>query len=138
MFIFWKNWRHKKVLLTHFYLFQRYYEKLIKKVFCWPLLLKKMSSACNISGGFFTTSKTDHHLLRQKVCQGISVMKTNTCFQRIGILIHVLSWRQQKTPVFLFITEILWGTCWRNKWQFVFDVVKNLRYSIKPIHVKWS
>ena len=28
--------------------------------------------------GFFTTSKTDHHLLRQKVPQRISVMKTNT------------------------------------------------------------
>ena len=27
----------------------------------------------------FTTSKTDRHLLRQKVCQKISVIITNTC-----------------------------------------------------------
>ena len=27
---------------------------------------------------FFTTSKTDHHLLRQKIPQRISVMKTST------------------------------------------------------------
>jgi hypothetical protein len=26
----------------------------------------------------FTTSKTDHHLLPQKVCQRITVMKANT------------------------------------------------------------
>ena len=33
------------------------------------------------SGGFlFTTSKTDRHLLRQKVRQRISVMKTNTLY----------------------------------------------------------
>ena len=39
-------------------------------------------------------SKKDRQLLHQKVRQRISVMKTNTlylCFQRIGILIHVLS-----------------------------------------------
>ena len=32
-----------------------------------------------------------------------------------------------KTPVFVFITEILWRTFWRNKWWSVFDVVKRLR-----------
>ena len=33
-----------------------------------------------------------------------------------------------KTPVFVFITEILWQKFWRNKWQSIFNVVKNLRY----------
>ena len=42
----------------------------------------------------FSTSKRDRQILRQKNCQRISVMEK--CFQRIGILIHVLSWRQQK------------------------------------------
>ena len=37
---------------------------------------------------FFTTSKTDRHLLRQKVRQRISVMKTNTA------LVFLLSLRQ--------------------------------------------
>jgi hypothetical protein len=45
---------------------------------------------------FFTTSKTDRHLLRQKVRQKISVIKTNTFddikkIVHFGILIHVLS-----------------------------------------------
>jgi hypothetical protein len=44
----------------------------------------------------FTTSKTDRHLLRQKVGQKISVIKTNTFddikkIVHFGILIHVLS-----------------------------------------------
>ena len=70
----------------------------------------------------------DCQLLRKKVRKRISVMKTNTlCFQRIGILIHVLSRRQQKHQclVFVFITEILWRTFWRNKWRSIFDVVKD-------------
>jgi hypothetical protein len=45
----------------------------------------------------FTTSKTDRHLLRQKVRQKISVIKTNTfdnikkIVNLIGILLHNLS-----------------------------------------------
>ena len=44
----------------------------------------------------FTTSKTDRHLLRQEVCQNISVIKTNTFdvikkIVHFGILIQVLS-----------------------------------------------
>ena len=46
-------------------------------------------------------SNTDRHSLGQKVHQRISVIKTNTIgFERIGILIHVLSWRQQKHQSF--------------------------------------
>ena len=49
-------------------------------------------------------SKTERHLLRRKVHQQNSVIKTNA-FDNIkntvhfGILIHVLSWRQQKQSV---------------------------------------
>ena len=53
----------------------------------------------------------DRQLLRQKVRQKISVIKTNTCdyiteLVRFGILIHVWSRKQQKTQVFILITEI--------------------------------
>ena len=54
--------------------------------------------------GFFTMSKTDRHLLHQR----ISAMKTNTlylCFLRIGIF--YLRFVLTKTRVFIFITEIL-------------------------------
>ena len=49
----------------------------------------------------FTTSIMDRQLLRQKVRQKISAIKTNTCDDitkifHFGIIIHVLSWRQLK------------------------------------------
>ena len=34
----------------------------------------------------------------------------------------------KKTPVYIFITEILWQTFWHTNWQSVFDIVKILRY----------
>ena len=56
----------------------------------------------------FTMSKTDPHLLRQKVGQIFSVIKTNTFddikkIDHFDVLIHFLSSRQQ---VFVMITEI--------------------------------
>ena len=36
-----------------------------------------------------------------------------------------------KTQLFVFITEILWQTFWRNNWQSIFDVVKILSLKIK-------
>ena len=68
-----------------------------------------------------TTSKMDCHLLRQRVRQRISVIPENWHFNSRLVL------KTTKTPVFVFITEILWQTFWRNKWRSVFDVVKNLR-----------
>ena len=35
-----------------------------------------------------------------------------------------------KTPVFVFITGILWRTFWHNNWRSVFDVVKVLHYFV--------
>ena len=46
-------------------------------------------------------SKSDRHLLRQKIHQRISVMKTNWHFNSLFVL------KTLKIPVFVFITEIL-------------------------------
>ena len=59
----------------------------------------------------FTTSKTDRHLLHQKVLQKISVIKTNTFddikkIVHFGILIHVLSWRQKKHKCLLWLLRL--------------------------------
>ena len=56
----------------------------------------------------FTLSKMDRQLLRQKVCQRISVMKTNTLYVSEYWHFHSLFvLKTTKTPVFVFITEIL-------------------------------
>ena len=47
----------------------------------------------------------------------ISVMKTNT-----GVFVVFKTKRELKCQ-FSGITEILWRTFWRNKWQSVFDIV---------------
>ena len=49
--------------------------------------------------------------------------KHTLCLQRIGIWRFVL--KTTKTAVFVFITEILWQTIWRNNWQPVFWRCKN-------------
>ena len=59
-------------------------------------------------------------LQRHKVRQLISVMKTNTGIFGVFKTKSELKWQ------FVFITEILWRIVWRNKWESLFDVVKNL------------
>ena len=49
----------------------------------------------------FTTSKTDRQLLCQKACQRISVIPENWHFDTRFVM------KTTKTPVFVFITEIL-------------------------------
>ena len=61
-------------------------------------------------------SKTDPHLLRQKVGQIFSEIKTNTCdditkIVYFGISIHVLSWRQQKRNDGQSIIEVVERLC---------------------------
>jgi hypothetical protein len=61
---------------------------------------------------FFTTSKTDRHLLRQKVRQKISVIKTNTFddIKKNSSFWHFNSrfvLKTAKTQVFVMITEII-------------------------------
>ena len=75
-------------------------------------------------------SKTDCHLLRQKVCQKISVIITNTCVfccLQDKTRIKMLKWTILliSTKVYVLITEIFWRTFWHNKWWSVFDVVKD-------------
>ena len=69
-------------------------------------------------------SKTDHHLLRQKVNQRISVIPENCHFNSRFVS------KTTKAPVFVFITEILWRTFWHYKWQSVFDVVKDSSFRV--------
>ena len=72
----------------------------------------------------FTASKTDRHLLSQKVCRKISVIITNTCvFARV---FSSFCWIQDKTwikmpkwtiflissEVFVLITESFWQIFW--------------------------
>ena len=50
-----------------------------------------------ISGYFSEVFLQHQRMGSQLLRQSTSIMKTNTlCFQRIGILVHILSWRQQK------------------------------------------
>ena len=95
-------------------------------MFCTTSMLEKVSQERK----FCTTSKTDHHLSRQKIRQRISVMKTNTLY----------SSRFSRELAFSFtfclevnkntkITENLWRNFWRDKWRSVFDVVQNFRYN---------
>ena len=51
--------------------------------------IKRSTPFLSHKRSIFTTSKMDRKILRQKVRQRISVLEK--CFQRIGILIHVLS-----------------------------------------------
>ena len=87
----------------------------------------------NHSQSLSTTSIMNRQLLRQKVRQKISVIKTNT-------YLFLLSSRQKvnKMPtwtifvlssqVFVLNTEIFWRTFWRNNWRSIIDVVERLRY----------
>jgi hypothetical protein len=68
-------------------------------------------SFCNVENGssIIMSKSLSKNLINEN--------KHTLCFQRIGILIHILSWKQQKhqcTAVFVFITEILLQTFWRN------------------------
>ena len=78
-----------KVIIDEFFGFRHFSEK--------SGHIPTLKAASKHKWTLFTTSKTDRHLLCQKVYQRNSVMNLNTlCFQRIGISIDVLSWRQQK------------------------------------------
>ena len=62
----------------------------------------------------FTTLNTDRHLLRQKVHQRISVMKTHMFRENCHFNSRFII-KTTKTSVLFFITEILWRTFWRCK-----------------------
>ena len=73
-------------------------------------------------------SKMDRQLLRQKIRQRISVIPENWRFNSRFVL------KTTKTPVFVFITDILWQTFRRNKWQSVFDIVKDSSFWAQIMH----
>ena len=63
----------------------------------------------------------DHQLLHQKVCQKISVLKTNTlCFW----FIFTFCLEDNKNTSGFF--EVFWQTFWHNNWKSLFDVVEKL------------
>ena len=55
--------------------------------------------------------------------------KHTLCFQRIGILIHGLSWRQQKHQC-LFSLLRFFDKLFDNNWRSILDVVKILRFRV--------
>ena len=98
---------------------------LVNKVknLCFSPLTFRLWLKLRLQQSLFTTSKTDRHLLRQKACQRISVViPENRNFNSLFVLTTA------KTPVFVFITEILWQTVWRNNWRSVSDIVKILYF----------
>ena len=56
------------------------------------------------------------------------VSRKIVCF---GILIHVLSWRQQKHQCLCFHYWDFLTNFWRNNWQSIIDVVKRLCFATK-------
>ena len=74
-------------------------------------------------------SKTDRHLSRQKVCQRISVMKTNT-----GVFVVFETNPELKCKLSGNIECVCfhywdsWQAFWRDNWQSIIDVVKRLDF----------
>ena len=64
------------------------------------------------------------------------------CLQKNWHFRSCFALKTTKTPLFVFITEILWRTFWYNNWRSVFDVVKILRFflyiSISVKKFSWS
>ena len=78
--------------------------------FCWSFYIVKSRSP-------FITSKSSS--------KDLSNENNHTlCFQRIGILIHALPWRQENILLRFFYKF------WRNKWRSVFDIVKDSSWCI--------
>ena len=71
----------------------------------------------------------DRQLLRQKVRQKISVIKTNTLFFNV----FNTKWTifVSSSQLFVLITDIFWRTFWRNNWKSIIDVVERLCHYIQ-------
>ena len=87
----------------------------------------KISTNGNISGGFLQSQKRnvlyyDKKFVKesQRWKQIHSMFPENWHFNSCSVL------KTTKTPVFIFITEILWWILWHNKWRSIFDILKNL------------
>ena len=78
----------------------------------------------------FAISKTDRHLLRKKVRQRISVMKTNTLYvsRELAFQFTVCLEDNKNTGVLGFSLLRFFDEFWRNKWHSIFDVVKRLHF----------
>ena len=81
-------------------------------------------------GLWIITSKILSKILSNEKKKGVS--RKIVCF---GILIHVLSWRQQKCQYLCFNCWDFFTSFWRNNWQSLFDVVERLCYSYESKYV---
>ena len=79
---------------------------------------------CVKYGSSINTSKILSKILSNEN-KKTGVSRKIVCF---GILIHVLSWRQQKHQCLCFHYWDFLTNFWRNNWRFIFDVVERLCY----------
>ena len=123
MVIFKKAWRKNRVM---------------------PLLTKVMSVKSRV---FLLRQLWIVNYYAKSSSNNLSNENINTlCFQRndpskivhFGILIHFLSWRQQKhqCSVYAFVTEIFLTKFWRNNWRSIIDVVERLGFKNKNKRTK--
>ena len=89
----------------------------------WKTRLKRLSVP--LAESFYNTKNGSSIITSKSLSRNLGNENKHTlCFQRIGILIHFLSWRQQKHQC----SFRYWDSFWCNNWPFVFDVVKRLCY----------
>ena len=67
-----------------------------------------------------------------KILQKLSVIKTNTSddikkIVHFGILVHILSWKQNNTSVYYDYWEFL-TSFWRDNWRSLIGAVENFRF----------
>ena len=75
-------------------------------------------------GSSIITSKIPSKILSNEN-KKTGVSRKIVCF---GVLIHVLSWRQQKRQCLCFHYWYLLTNIWRNNWWSIFDIVERLCY----------
>ena len=116
VFSFWLSKQNKKHLSIDV---SNWTDFFLNKLFQLSSYLKITIKACLAE--VFYSFKMDRHFLRQKVCQRISVMKTNTVF-----FVVFMSKRGLKMLI-LWKHRLCFFSLLRTFWQSFFDVIKNFR-----------
>ena len=83
-------------------------------------------------GSSIITSKIPSKIISNKN-KKTGVSRKIVCF---GILIHVLSWRQQKHQCLCFHYWDFLTTFWRNNWQSIIHAVERLCYGVKNMFLR--
>ena len=116
VFSFWLSKQNKKHLSIDV---SNWTDFFLNKLFQLSSYLKITIKACLAE--VFYSFKMDRHFLRQKVCQRISVMKTNT-----GVFVIFKSKRGLKMLI-LWKHRLCFFSLLRTFWRSFFDVIKNFR-----------